>query len=450
MNQRFERIKNRAVSVWEYCTDGVWQDTRRKWWITAIKTVNLTVRTFVSGDVQTQACAMTYRTMLALVPAMALLLAIARGFGFQGYLEDELYRLFPAQKTAISYAWNFVDSYLNQASEGLFVGVGIVFLLYTLVSLISTTEDTFNSIWGVRQGRSLGRKISDYTSLLLILPILVVCVSGIELLLSSTLRAIFSLEFLTPLISWILEISSWILTFLFFGAVYLLFPNTRVPVMPALISGCFAGVGFLVVQWLFVTGQMYVSRYNAIYGSFSFLPLLLIWMQLVWMITLAGAVLCYSSANIFSFNFDQEVKNIAPLYRRKAFLAVTAVIAQRFGTDRPAVTEHELIEEYELPARLVSDICAHLVEASIVAQVVLDSDKRNFGYQLSVPPDSLTMEYLFERLNTLGIRGFIPRFSQHFPGVEEAFKDIENCSGPTMQKILIKDIDINTNFSNKK
>ncbi|MDE6311181.1 MAG: YihY/virulence factor BrkB family protein [Muribaculaceae bacterium] len=447
MNQRLERLKDRLIKIWEYCSDGVWKDTRRKWWVTAVKTVNLTVRTFISSDVQTQACAMTYRTMLALVPALALLLAIARGFGFQGYLETELYRLFPAQKTAIQYAWNFVDSYLNQASEGLFVGVGIVFLLYTLVSLISTTEDTFNSIWGVRQGRSLGRKISDYTSLLLILPILVVCVSGIELMLSSTLRTVFPLDFLTPLISCILEVSSWLLTCLFFGAVYLLFPNTRVPVVPALISGCFAGVGFLVVQWLFVTGQMYVSRYNAIYGSFSFLPLLLIWMQLVWMITLAGAVLCYSSANIFSFNFDQEVRNIAPLYRRKAFVAVTAVIAQRFGTDKPAITERELIEEYDLPARLVSDICGHLVEASIVAQVVLDSDKRSFGYQLSVPPEKLTMDYLFERLNTLGIRGFIPRFTQRFPGVEEAFKEVEDSSGPAMQKILIKDIDINSNVS---
>ncbi|MDE6277058.1 MAG: YihY/virulence factor BrkB family protein [Muribaculaceae bacterium] len=442
MNQRLERLKTRVIAAWEYCSDGVWKDTRRNWWVTAIKTLNLSIRTFLSGDVQTQACAMTYRTLLALVPALALLLAIARGFGFQGYLEAELYRLFPAQETAIRYAWNFVDSYLNQASEGLFVGVGIVFLLYTLVSLISTTEDTFNSIWGVRQGRSLARKISDYTSLLLILPILVVCVSGIELMLSSTLRAIFSLEFMTPVVSCLLEVSSWILTFLFFGAVYLLFPNTRVPIPSALISGVFAGVGFLVVQWLFVTGQMYVSRYNAIYGSFAFLPLLLIWLQLVWMITLAGAVLCYSSANIFSFSFDQEVKNIAPLYRRKAFVAVATILTHRFEAGQPAVTTRELIENYELPGRLVNDIFAHLIEAGIVAQVVLDAGKRIYAYQLSVPAERMTIAFLFDKLNTLGLHGFIPEFSLRFPGVEETFKEISEATEDTLEKIYLKDIQI--------
>lgn len=216
MPSRIERIKTRAIDLWQYCSQGVWTDTRQKWWVTVVKTLNLSARTFLSGDVQTQACAMTYRTLLALVPALALLLAIARGFGFQSYVEMELYKLFPAQKTAIQYAWNFVDSYLNQASEGIFVGVGIVFLLYTLISLIGNTEDTFNMIWGVKQGRSIWRKISDYTALLLILPVLIICVSGINLMLSSTLNAILPFPSLSPVISWLLEVTSWILTVLFF------------------------------------------------------------------------------------------------------------------------------------------------------------------------------------------------------------------------------------------
>lgn len=442
MNSKIEAIKTKALKLWDYCSAGVWTDTRQKWWVTVVKTLNLSARTFLSGDVQTQACAMTYRTLLAIVPALALLLAIARGFGFQNYVEMELYKLFPAQKTAIQYAWNFVDSYLNQASEGLFVGVGIIFLLYTLVSLIGNTEDTFNSIWGVKQGRSIWRKVSDYTALLLILPILIICVSGINIMLSTTLSTIFSFSFMTPVISWVLEITSWVLTFLFFAAVYLLFPNTHVRFQNAIISGVFAGVGFLVVQWLFVTGQMYVSRYNAIYGSFSFLPLLLIWLQLVWMITLAGAVLCYSSANIFSFSFDEEIRKMAPLYRRKAYVAVAAVITRRFGTDRPAATALEITENYDIPARLVTDICNHLVQAGIFAHVVLDAKKNIFGYQLSQPVERMTVGYLLERLDTLGVHGFIPSFSKRFPGVEAAFKEIDAKTQEFESEMYLKDIEI--------
>lgn len=449
MNSRIDRIKEKALRLWDYGSRGVWSDSRQKWWVTVTKTLNLSVRTFMSGDVQTQACAMTYRTLLALVPALALLLAIARGFGFQNYVEMELYKLFPAQKTAINYAWNFVDSYLNQASEGLFVGVGIIFLLYTLISLIGNTEDTFNSIWGVKQGRNIWRKISDYTSFLMILPILIICVSGINLMMSSTLNSVFGFSFMTPVISWILEIASWILTFLFFSAVYLLIPNTHVKVKNALIAGIIAGVGFLAVQWVFVTGQMYVSRYNAIYGSFSFLPLLLIWLQLVWMITLAGAVVCYSSENIFSFSFDEEIRNMAPLYRRKAYVAVAAIVTQRFGTEHPAATSLEIIEKYDIPARLVNDICNHLVQAGIFAQVILDSKKGILGYQLSQLPEKMTVGYLLERLDTMGLHGFIPSFKDHFPGVESAFAEIDAKTGPVTDNIYLSKINIKDTLSKK-
>ncbi|MDE6468804.1 MAG: YihY/virulence factor BrkB family protein [Muribaculaceae bacterium] len=145
---RFQRLITGATSAWNYFNTGVWSDPRRKWWINVVRTLNLSINSFLNRDIQTQACAMTYRTLLAVVPALALILAIGRGFGIQSVLQEELYHLFPAQKVAIQYAMNFVDSYLQQASEGIIVGVGILFLLYTLISLISNVEDTFNFIWG--------------------------------------------------------------------------------------------------------------------------------------------------------------------------------------------------------------------------------------------------------------------------------------------------------------
>ncbi len=298
---RIARITGRTIELWNFLSSGLWSDPRRTWWLNTLRTANLSVKSFLNRDIQTQACAMTFRTMLAIVPALALLLAIGRGFGMQGVLQDELFRLFPAQHTAISYAMNFVESYLNQTSEGVFLGVGIAVLLWTLISLLSNVEDSFNLIWGVKTGRSIWRKATDYTALLLILPVLMLCASGISLMLSSTLRAIFDFEFMTPVISLILEGTQILMTILFFTAAYMLIPNTKVKFGNAFLSGALAGTGFLVLQWLFVTGTLYVTRYNAIYGSFAFIPLLLIWIQLVWVICLAGAVICYSSQNVFAF-----------------------------------------------------------------------------------------------------------------------------------------------------
>lgn len=433
----FDRIISRITALWTYLSVGLWSDPRRTWWLKILRTINLSVQSFLSRDIQTQACAMTYRTMLAVVPALALLLAIGRGFGFQTLLQEELYDLFPAQHRAISVTLNFVESYLSQASEGIFVGVGLLFLIWTLISLLSNVESTFNLIWGQKDGRSLWRKVSDYTAMLLILPVLMICASGINLLLSSTLNAIFNFSFLTPLVEWILEGASWVMIWLFFAAVYMLVPYTRVKFVNACISGVIAGTGFMVLQWLFVTGTLYVARYNAIYGSFAFLPLLLLWLQLVWVIILAGAVICYSSQNVFAFNLDNEVNAISSNYRTKVTIAVAAVFAQRFAAGLPPATARYLMEEYELPARLVTGITDRLVEAGVLSRVVMTSEKDVYGFQLATDPAKLTVGSLFRRLYNLGTSGFIPAFARNFPGIEQAYTSLVDDTEEFSDSLLL-------------
>ncbi len=422
---RIAWLIKRCTDAWTYVCTGLWSDPRRNWWINVLRIANLSVNSFLNRDIQTQACAMTYRTMLAIVPALALMLAIARGFGIQNILQQELYRLFPAQRVAIQYAMNFVDSYLAQTSEGIFVGVGIVFLLYTLISLISNVEDSFNLIWGQKAGRSIWRKLSDYTAMLLILPVLMLCASGISILLSSTLNTLFNFSFMTPVISAALEGASMLMTFLFFTAVYILIPNTKVKFRNAFISGVIASIAFLVLQWLFVTGTLYVTKYNAIYGSFAFLPLLLLWMQLVWVIILAGAVICYSSQNVFAFNLDHEVSNISDRYKAMVTLAITAIITRRFINGKEPSTARDLMSRFDLPARLVTEITDRLVSTRIISRVLIDGNRDEYGFQLAVDPSTFTIKSLTERLYTLGTANFIPHFRQRFPQVATSFAKIE-------------------------
>ena len=441
--QFIQNITDKALQAWEYCAHGVWNDSRNLWWVTVIKTLNITVKSFFDSDLQSRACAMTYRTLLAIVPALALIFAIGRGFGFQHLLQDELLKLFPAQNQAITHALKFVDSYLTQASEGIFVGIGILFLLWTLISLVSSVEESFDSIWNVKQGRSLWRQITDYTAMFLILPVLMICASGLSMLVSTTMQKWFDIEFVTPFLTVIFEAASWVFTWMFFTAVYILMPNAKVKFKYAMISGIITGTVFMILQWLFVSGQLYVAKYNAIYGSFSFLPLLLIWMQLAWVITLVGCLICYAAQNVFQYSFAEQVNNISPDYLREVTVAITAVIVQRFCASTPPVTEAEKTKTYGIPSRLVTDILDRLRRAGVISMVVVDVAKRQYGFQPAIPAETFTLADLRLRLQQIGFRDFIPDFDRNFSGVSEGYKHLNELQDSAESSILLRDMKIN-------
>lgn len=419
MKEKITALIDKATSIWQYCAHGVWNDTRNRWWINIVKTLNITIKSFLNTDVQTQACALTYRTFLAVIPAFAIMFAIGRGFGFQNILEDELFKLFPAQKTTITYALTFVDSYLKQSSEGIFVGVGIVFLLWTMISLVWNVEDSFNLIWNVREGRSIWRKITDYTAMFLILPVLMICGSGFSIFVSDTIRSMFDVPFITPVLSVLFELASFVFTCLFFTAVFMLIPNTRVKFTNALIAGGLTGLAFILLQWLFITGQLYVSRYNAIYGSFSFLPLLFLWLQLVWVICLTGSLICYASQNIFQFNFSEDITEISRDYFEKVCIAVTTVIVLNFKNGGSPITTEDISNKYAIPTRLLTSILRRLINTGLISMVVIDEKHQNYGYQPAMDISMLTINYVLNSIDNYGKKDFIPGFDKNFKEIND-------------------------------
>lgn len=439
---RIQRWVEATTNLIAFLSTGIWSDPRRSRGLNILRTASLSVRSFLNRDIQTQACAMTYRTLLAVVPALALFLAIGRGFGIQDILQNELLRLFPAQRMAIRYSMSFVNAYLENASEGIIVGIGIVFLLYTLISLLSNVEDSFNLIWGQKTGRSLWRKLTDYTAMLLILPILMLCASGISIMISSTLTDIFNFSFMTPVISLLLESLSWVISILFFTAAYILIPNTKVKFKNALISGVIAGLAFRVLQWLFVSGTLYVTKYNAIYGSFAFVPLFLLWMQLAWVICLTGTIICYSSQNVFAFSLDREVTSISPRYRDLVTIAITAVVTQRFVNHQQPITARGLMDGYEIPARLVTGITDRLVAAGIFNRVLVSNDIDECGFQLAIDPSTFSVGDLRKYIYNFGASDFIIDFDERFGSVIQAFEHMRAALDKVSESVLIKDLKI--------
>lgn len=442
---KWQRLYNRVLAIWNYCSSGVWEDRRTSLKVNIVKTANLTVRTFLSADLQSKACAMTYRTLLAVVPALALLFAIGRGFGFQNFLEKQLYSYFPSQTKALEMAFSFVDSCLAQASEGIFVGVGIVFLLWTIISLLSSVEETFNQIWGAVSDRSIFRKVTDYLAICIILPILMICSGGLQIFMSNTIQKLLPFDSLTPVISFLLDCVSYIFAWLFFAGAYVLIPNTKVKFKNAIVAGIIAGTAFQILQWLFVSGQLYVAKYNAIYGSFSFLPLMLIWMQLSWVITLAGALICCSAQNIFLFSFEKQIDSISSNYRRKVALAILTVIVHRFKKGQRPLTVSELSDYCVIPPRLTKIVVMYLLECGLIDQIVpvgTQEIEDDMPLQPSRGLDYYTVGNVLSTITSHGATDFIPGFDESFKAIDELCNAISERITVSQQNTLLSDLPI--------
>lgn len=433
-------LYHKALKLADYCWNGVWRDPSNNLKVKLLKILNLSARTFMDTDLQSRSAALTYRTLLAIVPAFALLFAIGRGFNLQDLLTSQLYKFFPAQHKALETAMSFVDSYLQEASQGVFVGVGIVFLLWTLISLLSHIEDAFNSLWGVKQGRSLYRKITDYTSICLLVPILMVCSAGINIFMGTMFNTLFGNTPLSPLLSLILDCAPFVLTCVAFTISFLLIPNTTVKLKYAAISGLIAGIAFQVIQVLFITGQVYVAKYNAIYGSFAFLPLLLIWLQLSWLILLFGCTLTFSMQNIFHFTFTEDITGVSPLYMRKIAVVAAAIVATRFRRSEAPMTVGQISAHYGLPIRLLTDIIESFHDAGIIYYVMLDKEQK--GVAPAVNLDTYTVGQLLEAIDTHGKRDFIPEFALRYKKALQLVDCIAEQEYNTASKILLAHVPV--------
>lgn len=425
---------------WMFAYKGVWHSSKNTPWIKTLKALNLTVTSFFDRDLLTRAASLTFDTLLALVPALALMFAIGRGFGLQDLLKDQLFLYFPAQTEAIKTAIQFVDSYLNESTQGVFVGVGIIVLLYTLISLLSSIEESFNFIWGIKKDRSLYQKFTDYIAICLLIPVLMICSSGISIFVSTVFQSNVHIPFLTPLVNWILDLFPLVLLWLAFSLSFLLIPNTKVSFKYAALAGAVSAVGFQILELLFLNGQIYVTKYNAIYGSFAFVPLLLVWLQFSWVILLSGGTLCYSLQNVFAYNYLANSSQVSSSYRRKVALVIMCILVERLENEKLPLTCNDISKNYQLPLRLVSSIVDQLHSLGFINYVLLSDDL--VGISPAIDVSNLSVGRLLKKMDNYGDSNFIPNFNKNYESVSKMLDIWEEDEWKGADEILLKDIKI--------
>ena len=422
--------------IWRVTDDEV--SRKRGMIYNAIKILTLSIKEFTERRIVNKASALTYNTLLAIIPILAILFAIARGFGFANLLEDQFRSGLEGQALTAETILSFIDSYLSHAKSGIFIGVGLIMLFYTVLLLTYNMERTFNSIWQVKKPRSLYRKMTDYFSMLLLLPLLILLSSGISIFMSTFLKNIEEFALLAPIVKFLVRLTPFVLTWGMFTALYIFMPNTKVKIKYAILPGILAGSAFQAFQYLYIGSQIWVSRYNAIYGSFAAIPMFLLWTQISWSICLYGAQLCYVAQNLRNFSFSKETENISRRYHDYLCILIMSLICKRFQTDQPPYTAESLSDEHKIPIRLTTTILYELQDLHMIYETPTEDDEE-MAYLPSVDINRMNVAMLLSRLDTAGSEAFkIDRDRYYAPweALSKAREEYYESTG----KILLKDL----------
>ena len=266
----------------------------------------LTIRFFTRKRVMAQASALTYSTLLAIVPILAVVFAIARGFGYNKYIEYWFRDTFSSQPQAADSIVGFVNGYLVHTQSGIFLGIGLIFMLYTVLMLMNNVEETFNEIWQVSNSRPIMRSFVNYLAMFLLFPILIIVSTGLTVFMATIAKTVSRDTFLGFALPQLLDLTTYIIITLLFIGLYVYMPNTKVRFSCAVVPGILAGIAMQVLQMFYIHSQIWVTGYNAIYGSFAALPLFMLWVQISWTICLFGAQLTFTNQNMNRFGINLE------------------------------------------------------------------------------------------------------------------------------------------------
>ena len=363
----------------------------------------LAFRGFVEDKIQLRASALTFYSLLSIVPVLAMGFAIAKGFGYDEKLRLQLLENFAGQETILTKIIDFAENLLHKTKEGYLAGVGALVLIWSVMKVLGHIERSFNDIWQIKTSRNIFRKFSDYVSFMIIAPVLFIASSSYSVWITNQLNNADYAQY----ISWITvvlgKITPLLMIWLLFTLLYIIMPNTKVNFKHGLIAGIIAGTIFGIVQVVYIKFQfiLFSAKYNAIYGAFAVLPLFLAWMQLSWLIVLFGAEISFAYQNVENYEYESESLNISSFYKRVLTILVLYKIVKSFYNGEKPLTAYMIAHEEDMPIRLVRDILYNLKNCGLISDTSTDSPKE-MAYQPATDINKMDMKFVYEKMETYG------------------------------------------------
>ena len=401
--------------------------------INILKVILLSIQGFKNDICPLRASALTLYTLLSIVPVIALLFGIAKGFGFEKKLEQQLLEKASDQDTMMLQLIEFSQNMLSSTKGGLVAGIGIVVLFWTVIKVIGNIEESFNSIWKIKKNRSLARKLSDYLSLMMLAPVLLIMSSSITVFVKTKITWLVEVihlpDFGTKLVVYAMSFSPLVIMSVLFTFIFLFIPNQKISLKAGIIAGVVTGILFQLAQWAYLSLQIGVSSHNAIYGSFAALPLFLIWLQIVWMVVLFGCEVSFYIQNFESYRHNKKFSNLSFSLKKNIGVQVCQVIVKSFSKGEEAPNAEFIASKIELPVSIVQNTLSELIDCKLIVELNVDDDEDDI-YQPAKDVNTLTRSMV---INTMEISG-----QNYVPGLEDQevyLNQIDSLEG----NILLKD-----------
>jgi len=356
-----------------------------------IKIVFIVVRGFSRDKCPLHSSALTYISLMSMVPLVALMLSVAKGFG-----AGERLNAIIAEQTAqlpenVTDFINKMLGYVENTNFGVLGAAGVALLFYTVIIMMGKIERSFNSIWGIHLERTFFRKFSDYLSILLVVPVLILAAASLNASLNANTFLLYLQEtvpYFATIYQSLAKFTGTMAIWIAFTFIYIFMPNTNVRFVSALTGGIVAGTLWQWLQWASIHLQIGVAKYNAIYGTFSSVPIFLAWLYLCWLIVLLGCEVCFAVQNFKTFEEESIALKANQSTRESLAIALLTHMARNFQAGGGPWNVEEYASQFRIPIRLVRDVVRQLIESKII----LRASEKPSGIVPGLPLEALKIK----------------------------------------------------------
>lgn len=399
------------------------------------RVVFLAIQKYRVDNCKDKASALTYYTILSIVPLAAMAFGLAKAFGFDSELTRIVNDMLVGHEVIAQYVLDFADTYLKNMKGGLVAGIGLAMLLWAVMKLIGHAEKSFNQIFETKQSRSLVRKFSDYISIVIIAVIAIVAYSSVMVMMTGFVSdgGIFG-----EVWKFLASITPFVAVWIGLSLIYYILPSTKVRLTAALLGGAIAGIALIITQFAYLYFQIGMTQNNAIYGSFAAIPLFLIWMQTTWYIVLLGCEVAFACQNAESYNYELNTKTFSLSLRRKIALCILSYVTKEFDMCHQAPSLSQISANLKLPISFVSRMMNDLTNANLLSEIKAD-EKSEVAYQPAFDIHKLTVAVFIDKIESYGDSSY-PIESEEFKKAEVIIEKYIKTSLSADGVMLVKDI----------
>ncbi|MDO5088302.1 MAG: YihY/virulence factor BrkB family protein [Leptotrichiaceae bacterium] len=355
--------------------------------------INLIYKNYSDGETQILACTLTYFSMIAVFPVLALILGITKGFGLDKLFIQKIFDLVPQNEGMVRTVLDIANKLLASTEGSILTGVGVVILINSAIKVLMMLEDSFNKIWRINKNRSITRRVVDYVAIVFLGPILFIVIIATNSFVAEKMSTFFFGGAI--IINVFLHILGPLFYIFLFTLLFYIIPNTNVKLKPALISGIITAFLCFILKFAFTWLQSFITRYNAIYGSLALIPIFLTWVQYIWVTILLGGQIAFSIQTSDEFLYNERIEMPIKL-KKEAGLLILSLIINRFKQKEEPYTHGELTKKLGMEALFIKDILSELEKMNFVNEVITDKNEEA-KYQIAYDPEALSLETFINR-----------------------------------------------------